>query len=130
LSRTALCLLGVLLLSGGCTPSSRPTAPADTAHWSLTFSVIPSRPQTLDPAQFQVQVTGRSGSPVSGAAVSAQLAMPGMEMGRNVVVLRETQPPGTYIGTGRFTMAGGWQVTVSAVKGAAHQVKTFPIQTR
>lgn len=118
-----------LLMSAGCTPH-KPELPRNTAHWQISFSVTPARPRQLDPTETQVQVTDSSKRPVSGAAISVQLAMPAMDMGRNDVTLHETRARGTYAGTGRFTMPGDWQATVQADKGPAHQSQTFPISVR
>lgn len=128
MKRTAPILAAAALL-GGCTGQSAPKPPADTAHWRIAFSVTPRQPRQLDPAQFQVQVTDKNKKPVSGAAVTARLVMPAMDMGRNAVTLHETTP-GTYTGTGRFTMPGNWEATVSADKGAAHRSQTFPLSVR
>ena len=125
--RAALGLTALLL--GGCTGHGGQKPPADTAHWQMGFRVTPSPPRQLDPARFQVQLTDSRNKPVSGAAVTAGLVMPAMDMGRNAVALHETAA-GTYTGTGRFTMPGNWEATVSADKGAAHQSQTFPVSVR
>lgn len=122
-------LAAAVCLGAGCSPHLRPLPPAETAHWKIAFSVTPGQPRQLDPALFQVQVTDKNKKPVSGAAVTAELVMPAMDMGRNAVPLHETTP-GTYTGTGRFTMPGDWEATVSADKGAAHQARTFPVSVR
>lgn len=122
-------LAAAVCLGAGCSPPFRPLPPADTAHWKIAFSVTPRQPRQLDPALFQVQVTDSKNKLVSGAAVTAGLAMPAMDMGRNAVPLHETTP-GNYTGTGRFTMPGNWAATVAADKGAAHQSRTFPVSVR
>jgi nitrogen fixation protein FixH len=126
-------VLGVItvasVLAAGCSPRAGSPLHADTAHWKIAFAVTPEQPRQLDPAQFKVQVTDKNKTPVSGAAVTVGLAMPAMDMGRNDVRLHEA-PPGTYTGTGRFTMPGDWEAAVSADKGAAHQSQTFPVSVR
>ena len=122
-------LAAAVCLGAGCSPHLRPLPPADTVHWKIALSVTPGQPRQLDPARFQVQVTDSRNKPVSGAAVTTELVMPAMDMGRNAVSLRETAP-GNYTGTGRFTMPGNWAATVSADKGAAHQSQAFPVSVR
>ena len=55
--------------------------------------------------------------------------MPAMPMGDNTQTLRETRT-GEYGGTGRFTMAGAWRVTVTAARGAQQAVQEFPMEVR
>ena len=128
MKRAALGLAAELLF-GGCTGHDSPKQPVNTAHWKIAFSVTPKQPRQLDPAQFQVQLTDSRNKPVSGAAVTAGLVMPAMDMGRNAALLHEA-PPGTYTGEGRFTMPGNWEAAVSADKGASHQSRTFPVAVR
>ncbi len=122
-------LAAAMSLDAGCSRHHNPTQPANTAHWRIGLAVTPKQPRQLDPALFQVQVTDSRNKPVHGAAVTAELVMPAMNMGQNVTALHEA-PPGTYSGTGRFTMPGNWEATVSADKGAAHQFQTFPVSVR
>ncbi len=117
------------VLGTGCSPHSGSLPPTNTAHWRIRFLLTPKSPRQLDPALLRVQVTDSRNKPVSGAAVTVELAMPAMDMGRNDVQLHET-PPGTYTGTGRFTMPGDWDAAVSAGRGAAHQSQTFPVSVR
>lgn len=121
--------LSALCLGAGCSPRPVPLPPADTAQWHLALTVAPDKPRQLDPAQFQVRLTDSKNKPVAGATVTAGLAMPAMDMGRNEVTLREASP-GTYTGIGRFTMPGAWEAAVSADKGAAHRSQTFPVSVR
>lgn len=127
--RTGLGLATAALLLGGCTGHDSPKPTAGTAHWQIGFSVTPRQPRQLDPALFRVRVTDKNKQPVSGAAVTVLLAMPAMDMGRNEIMLHETAA-GAYTGTGRFTMPGDWEATVSADKGASHQSQTFPVSVR
>ena len=123
-------LAAVVCLGAGCSRHDTPKRPVGTAHWQIGFSAAPKQPRQLDPAQLRVQVTHSRNKPVSGAAVTAGLVMPAMDMGRNVVTLHETTALGTYTGTGRFTMPGDWEAAVTADKGASHQSQTFPVSVR
>ncbi len=128
-AKRAVLGLAALCFGAGCSPRSSPLPPADTAQWQIAFLVTPKQPRQLDPAQFQVQLTDSKNKRVSGAALTVELAMPAMDMGRNEVTLHEA-PLGTYTGTGRFTMPGDWEAAVSADKGTAHYSQTFPVSVR
>lgn len=122
--------LGLLLLCAGCAPKAADTphdAPNPNLH--LALSVSPNPPTSLDPTRFTVRVTNVGGQPVSGADVVIRLAMPAMAMGDNQVT---TGPgtAGTYAGTGRFTMAGDWQATVTATQGAQSATQSFPLRVK
>ena len=132
MSRTAFRLAALaLLLAAGCShPAPRAALPVPTPG-KITLLVTPIPPRSLDPAQFRAQIADKSGRPVTGATVSVSLSMPAMDMGRNVVALKEiTATPGTYVGIGRFTMSGEWQAAVTADKDAVHQSQTLPISVR
>jgi len=101
-------------------------AQVSRAHWRIALTSTPAMPRQLDPVQFNVQITGSGGRPVSGASVMVQLAMPTMDMGQNQVAA-QAGAVGVYTAAGRFTMPGEWQVTVQADKGALHQSQSFPI---
>ena len=118
------------LLCAGCAP--HPAAPlVETPNASLQMALeLTPRPATsLDPTALTVRIRDTAGKPASGAAVTAQLDMPAMPMGRNEVALHETRA-GSYCGTGRFTMAGAWRVTVTAAKGPNRAVRAFPVEVR
>jgi nitrogen fixation protein FixH len=53
--------------------------------------------------------------------------MPGMDMGKNEVAM-QPDGPGTYVGAGRFTMDGAWQVQVTAIKNKDKTVQFFPLK--
>lgn len=117
--------LAVLTLSGcahrqGSSPAALPANP----NLQITLALRPSSPRQLDPEQFTVTLRDARGQRVSGADVTADLTMPAMEMGNNRVTLTP-QAPGTYTGTGRFTMPGDWQVTIVSRRGADRAVQTF-----
>ncbi len=131
-SRAAMVLLAAALFSAGCTArhAAREPALAGPYTFRIALATRPASPQQMDETRFFVQIADTHHRPVSGAAVSVQLAMPAMDMGRNTVALHETATPGTYTGTGRFTMPGDWQAAVSADLGTRHQSQTFPISVR
>jgi len=118
------------LLCSGCAPHPpAPTREEPNPHLTLALGIAPRPATSLDPTVFTVRVTDAAGKPLSGVRVEVALAMPVMEMGRNAVVMQETRA-GTYIGTGRFTMAGDWRATVTASQGGEHAARNFPVQVR
>lgn len=72
---------------------------------------LPQNPRQLDPTGMMVTVQDKA-KPVAGAQVSAELAMPDMQMPENKTALAMVSP-GVYRGTTRFTMAGRWKVTLT-----------------
>lgn len=94
---------------------------------NLALEMTPRLPKSLDPTALTVRVTDAGGKAVSGATVFLHLDMPAMAMGRNEVKARETQA-GVYVGTGRFTMAGAWRVTVTASKGSERATQVFSVK--
>jgi len=118
------------VLCAGCAP--RPAAPpveARNPKLNLALDMTPRRAASLDPTVLTVRVTDVAGKSVSGAAVTLRLDMPAMPMGDNVVTTHRTTA-GTYAGTGRFTMAGAWRVTVTASKGLERATRAFPVEVR
>jgi hypothetical protein len=119
------------LLSSGCAP--HPTTSvvqnAPNPKLAMTLEMTPRPVTSLDPTIFNVRLHDASGKPVSGAKVQISLAMPAMPMGDNTQTLRETRE-GEYGGTGRFTMAGAWRVTVTAASGSEQTAQTFPQSVR
>jgi len=95
----------------------------------MTLQIQPVHPQQLDPTQFQIRLSDRYGKPVQGAAITADLEMPSMEMGTNQVALKPVAP-GVYTGIGRFTMAGSWEVHLTAGTKTQTATKTFPIEVQ
>jgi len=71
------------------------------------------------------------GTPIGDAAVSGELFMPVMEsMGKTVVVFRP-EGSGRYVGEGALSMAGSWQITVTAKRaGQTLATRTFNLTTK
>ncbi|MBV9850756.1 MAG: FixH family protein [Armatimonadetes bacterium] len=120
-------LLALLALDG-CAPrkDAPPGATPVNPNLRIALATRPPVPRQLDPTQFTIMVKDAHGRPISGATVTADLTMPGMDMGENKVALTP-QAPGTYAGAGRFTMAGSWRVTVTAVRANDRSAQSFPI---
>ncbi len=109
-------------------PPPKP-APPDVVSAGLRISLLlsPQPVRQMDATTLTVHLSNAHSQPAAGAAVSADLVMPGMDMGKNTVALTP-QGAGTYGGTARFPMDGGWRVTVTVTKGAQRSVQTFPVQ--
>jgi len=124
---------GVLLFSclvlAGCTPHPAATPPPQQTSLQTTLQATPAKPRQLDPTTFTVRIADKSGKPITDAAVTAELAMPTMDMGRNAIVMNPVEP-GRYTGAGRFTMAGSWIVTVRAVRGKDVSQQSFPVEVQ
>jgi len=120
----------LLLLCAGCAPHpAAPPVEARNPQMNLALDMTPRPATSLDPTALSVRITDAAGKPVRGAAVTLRLDMPAMAMGDNRVTAHETTA-GVYVGMGRFTMAGAWCVTVTAVKEPGRATQVFPVKAR
>lgn len=122
----------MLLGGAGCAQPAKPLAPPASQvspHLRVALTVAPSPARQMDPETFTVRASDADGRPVSGAVVTISLAMPGMDMGGNEVKMHPAGP-GTYIGTGRFSMDGGWQAQITAIRDKDKTVQFFPIKVQ
>jgi nitrogen fixation protein FixH len=73
----------------------------------------------------------QGGAPVTDASVNGEFFMPVMEsMGRTPVAFKH-EGNGRYTGAGNLTMAGAWQVTVTAKRGGETlATRTFNLTTK
>ena len=110
------------------TPESTPatqtpglsTASAPNAQGVAVRFVIQPDPPVSGDNQVEVVVT-ENGAPVTDATVEAVFSMPAMPA-MNMPAMRSAVPlthnaEGRYRGTGQLTMAGTWNVTVTASRG-------------
>ena len=108
---------------------------ASAAFWKsrtgvVTFALTPSPPKSLDTSTFQVSISDGKGHPVAGRQVAITLSMPSMQMPDNPVPTTETKP-GTYTGTGKFTMPGLWQAKVTVSGGVDQpEIHSIPIHVQ
>jgi len=133
---------GVLLLFGlyptlqGCSPAGETAAPGTTTALespvanqadaagqgvAIAFRSEPSPPASGENT-FEVVVTDPDGSPVTDATIEAVFSMPAMPS-MNMPAMRSTAPlthegSGRYRGSGQLSMAGTWNVIVTASRGA------------
>jgi nitrogen fixation protein FixH len=89
----------------------------------------------MGPNGFEVTVKGPDGKPVTDADVTVLFVMPAMpsmrmpEM-RSVINLKH-QKDGRYVGSGQVTMAGKWDVTVTARRaGKEIASRQIPVTAR
>ena len=95
---------------------------------AVTLELGPRPLRTMQELAAVARVTA-NGAPVEGAAVEVAIAMPGMDMGRNVVALREE--PGRHVG--RVTVVRclsgrkDWEARVTVDRpGASPETVPFP----
>jgi nitrogen fixation protein FixH len=131
---SALAIIAVFLLAG-CQKQEAPkssTPPATAAPqvtapapWKMDLTTDPAKPEPNKDTKFRLQMTDPEGKPVAGADVTASLVMPVMDMGKNEFRLVDIGK-GAYEGTGKFTMAGPWNVVVTAKAAGKTAQQTFP----
>jgi len=125
-SRLPACFLAfALLLFAGCKKKeSAPPQPRDKSAiiatqaapgsaFIMSLAVDPAQPRFGRKTNFRVTVKQTLGTPVDGAQAEVSLVMPLMDMGKNQFALKPAGN-GDYEGTGEFTMAGEWEVVVTA----------------
>lgn len=95
----------------------------------MTLTTDPAQPESEKDTTFRVILTDTNGHPVTGARVQADLEMPRMDMGKNVVQLAD-KGNGVYEGKGQFTMGGPWNVIVTATKAGTSGEQKFDIVVR
>ena len=126
-----LVLPALLILPAACRKqsSSSPSAstpPAAVSPWKMALTITPDPPVSEKDVVLRLKLTGQDGKPVAGAQVKATLVMPVMDMGRNEVDLTG-KGSGDYEGSGKFTMAGPWNIVITASAADRSGQQTFPV---
>jgi len=117
-----------LLLAAGCkkkeiAPPPREqsaiiaTQTAPGSAFTMSLWMNPGQPRFAHKTLFHVTIKQASGAPVDSAQVGISLVMPLMDMGKNQFPLKQVGS-GEYQGIGEFTMAGEWEVVVTANREA------------
>ncbi len=135
-------LLAALVVSGGCKGQSKNTqakgkpSPAGGAilqvqempgsAFIMDLSTQPAQPKFASKTTFRVRITDHSGAPINGAEVKANLVMPLMDMGKNEFPMKDIGG-GKYEGTGEFSMAGEWEVNITATQGGKSGTYRFNV---
>lgn len=119
-----------VLLLAACN-KSQPAAelkgsPAPGASFQVALRVQPNPPKYNQDTIFHVTLKDSAGRPVEGASVSADLLMPGMDMGEHKVALAPLGG-GDYEGVGRFSMGGDHEVVINAYKAGATAKVVFNV---
>jgi hypothetical protein len=89
------------------------TQAAPGSAFIMSLAMDPAEPRLGRKTSFRVTVKQTLGRPVDGAQVEASLVMPLMDMGKNQFALKPASN-GEYEGVGEFSMAGEWEVVVTA----------------
>ena len=142
---SVILLLSTLLLTG-CKSEPRPATqeaakpaapeqkksailasyPGKDTPFQMSLELEPARPLFADKTKTRIRLTDLAGKPVEGAKLHASLVMPLMDMGKNEYDL---QPAGggVYEGTANFTMAGEWEIILTATAGNKTGTHTFNV---
>jgi len=102
------------------------TAAQESDGLVVIFALNPYPPTMTGTSTFDVTLTDPSGQPVSGAAITLDMTMPGMWMPTNQPVLTEGEG-GHYSGPGQFTMRGLWRIEVIITRDGKTQSVFFDL---
>jgi len=106
----------------------QPASPGPAGALKIT-AAMPSSAKAGDNA-LTIAVADSDGKPVSGAKITASVAMTSMDMGTTHPVITE-KGPGQYAATANFSMAGPWRVRVKVTApGRAPQIKSFDFSAK
>ena len=131
-TRRAALLCSTILLTA-LAACSRQGAPATFTQqvglWSAVLTVEPYPPVPMQAAMLELAVTDQTGHSISGAAVTFDLSMPGMQMPVNRPEATEPKD-GNYRAEAMFTMAGQWRLVASVSSGNHVETFAFDLHTR
>ena len=102
------------------------TQEAPGSAFMMSLAMNPAQPKFGRKTKFHVAVKQTLGRPVTDAQVEASLVMPLMDMGKNEFSL-DSAGDGQYSGTGEFSMAGEWEVVITANEGRKTGKTTFNV---
>ena len=95
----------------------------------MSLSTDPAQPMYGQDMVFRVTLKDDAGKQVTGVKVEADLKMKTMDMGKTIVSLVDNGQ-GIYEGKGKFSMAGPWDVIVTATKDGKGGMQTFNVVAR
>lgn len=101
--------------------------PGKDTPWKMLLVLDPPQPQFGAKTRTRVKITDAAGAPVTGAEVRASLVMPLHDMGKNEYQLAPAGE-GVYEGTANFSMAGEWEIILTAKAGGKTGKHTFNVQ--
>jgi nitrogen fixation protein FixH len=127
----SLALPVMLILLAACrkqppNTASASTQPAAVSSWKMALTTAPDPPVSDKDVILYLKLTDQSGQPIAGARVKAALVMSEMDMGKNEVELA-AKGNGDYEGSGKFTMAGPWNIVITAAGPGRAGQQTFPV---
>jgi nitrogen fixation protein FixH len=128
----ALVELGVTSACNKSTPKPSPqgeaaaAAKATQSSLQLTFATEPPTPLDGKDVILKVHVSDQVGKPVPDAQLHGTLTMTTMDMGKNEFDFT-AKGNGDYEATTQPSMAGPWEVKITAKRGADMAEKIFPI---
>ena len=102
------------------------TQDAPASAFIMALAMDPAQPKFGRKTKFRVTLKQTLGRPVDGARAEASLVMPLMDMGKNQFPLKPSGN-GEYEGAGEFTMAGEWEVIVTASAEGKNGKTTFNV---
>lgn len=133
----------ILLALAGCEKSEAPQPQVQPAAASSAVTPLPpapgmpfqmaleldAPPRIVKATTFRLRLTDLAGKPVSGAQVQASLVMKLMDMGKNEFPLAD-KGHGAYEGSGTFSMAGVWNVVITAKGGNQAGEQKFEVTVK
>ena len=132
-------LVATVLRLGACKTKSelRPSAQgearaaAEATQSALQMTLATDPQEVKDDKQFtvRVKVTDQAGRPVPDAKLHGELIMKTMDMGKNEFDFA-AKGDGTYEASAKPTMAGPWEMKVTAKRGADVGVKSFDLTVK
>ncbi|MHB1590117.1 MAG: FixH family protein [Sulfuricella sp.] len=124
-------LLVITLGLASCSSKTSPMQVAQTAGaFSVSLNVDPDPPVPMQDALLELKLLdSKKGQPISGASVSLDLTMPGMQMPVNRPEVVESGS-GVYQAKTLFTMAGKWQIQAVVTYAGKSETFIFVLNTR
>jgi hypothetical protein len=122
----AVALLLGLAFFAGCQKSSKKSGVTGEWPGSIALTTDPLVPVANQHVKLVVAVQDKQGHTVTDANVKASLEMKSMNMGKNDVNLNNVGN-GIYQNTTKFTMAGPWEVVVTASANGTSGTKAIPL---
>ena len=107
--------------------SAAPPAPVSVAV--VTAAIAPDPPKARGKNALTLTVTGLDGKPLTGATVTASVAMTTMDMGTSRPVFQD-MGGGRYQGSIIFSMPGPWRVSVVVAFPAGGEQKRYEYDYR
>ena len=95
----------------------------------MSLTVDPDPPVPMQDALLELKLFDSKGQPISGASVSLDLTMPGMQMPMNRPKVVESSN-GVYQAKTLFTMAGKWRIQVLVTNDGKSETFIFDLNTR